>query len=189
MRVFLITPVFPPQKGGAAQDFGYLSQIFQSNEKITEILVLSRWMRRTEVYRKRGKVRLFRILNYKVFNEPVLSSRWNTLVIQHFVNHFIPHLIIFHSIILPNRENYANLFCEIGEAKLYLYKTDLFPVPYFPRLNGIVYIAENIGRMLQRQEVPREKLIYIPILFKPPLLNKEQIETPLVSFKYILSKA
>lgn len=183
MRILLLTPIFPPGKGGAAQDFGHLSRIFRADETVTEILVLSNRRRGATLYRKEGKVGHLRILNYDFYHDPLFSFRWNVRVIQDIVKRYSPHAIVFHSVILPFRDYYAELFRDIGEAKLYLYKTDLFPVPYFPRLNGIVYISENIGRMLRRQGVPVEKLIYIPLLFRPPRAAGKPVPYP---FKYIL---
>lgn len=183
MRILLITPIFPPDRGGAALAFNYLVEIFGADNRISEILVLSNWREAKTLILEKGKVKHLKLLKYGKTKNFLTILEWNAFVIREVIKHFCPDLIIFHSVILPFRDYYPELFRDIGNCKLYLYKTDLFPVPDFPHLSGIVYLAQNIGTMLRQQGVPEEKLYYIPLLFKPPLPAR-QLRLP--NFNYIL---
>lgn len=183
MKTLLLTPVFPPEKGGAAFDFGYLSQILTLKPEVSEILVISNWRGARKLFRETGKVKQLKLLKYGKSNDPLTILKWNALVIRESIKRFKPNTIIFHSVILPYRDYYPELFQGIRNIKIYLYKTDLFPVPDFPELTGVVYMAGNIGKMLRNQGIPEEKLHYIPILFRPPQTSL-QVQIP--GIKYIL---
>jgi glycosyltransferase involved in cell wall biosynthesis len=187
MRVLLLTPLFPPDKGGAAMDFYYLSRILVHNKNVSDILVVSTRKKTKKLCRVNGKLTCLKILNYGNCQDPVYRLIWNTLVIREIITRFRPHLIIFHSVILPFREYYHQVFRNIGDAKLFLYKTDLFPVPDFPGLNGIIYISGSIEKLLREQmKIPAEKLIYIPLLFKPPRYGGGKRSEAVYPFRYVL---
>lgn len=184
MKILLLTPLYPPAKGGAARAFDYLGKIFQDNDTVSEVLVLSCWRKTGRIRRARGKVRIAEILNYAGGTQPESSFIWNVLVIRTFIDQYRPDLIVFHSNILPFREYYEELFKHCPPAKIYLYKTDLMPVRDFPQLTGVIYLSKNLRqKLVEEWAFPPGKLIYAPILFKPPRRRKRTNPFP---FGYIL---
>jgi hypothetical protein len=109
MRILLLTPLFPPNKGGASLAFDYLSRIFSQNENVSDILVVSGWKKAKKLCRVNGKITNVKILNYGNCQNPVYRLIWNTLIIREIIARYRPHIIIFHSVILPFREYYHAL--------------------------------------------------------------------------------
>jgi len=190
VKILLLTPIYYPQKGGAALAFHYLSHILASNKNVSEILILSNWKGTPDLFRSYSeKIKHLNLLKYGQYSDPLFITLWNTRIIRETIAAFQPDIIIFHSVIIPYREYYPEVFSNIGNAKLFLYKTDLFPVPSFPQLAGIVYLSQNIGNMLRQQQFPPSQLIHIPLLFKPPrssLLKKIENQEPPIPGKYLL---
>lgn len=189
MKILLLTPLFHPDKGGAALAFNYLSRIFADNERVSEVLVLTSYKKGKKRCRKNGKINVLRLLNYGIthHSQPIFACTWNVLVIREIIKRFAPGMIVFHSIILPFRDYYRELFKNSPSKYIYLYKTDLYPVRDFPGLTGVVYLSENLEEMLVRDwKIPGSKLIYAPIFFRPPRKNKIHQPAKPYPFEYIL---
>ncbi len=190
MRVLLLSPIFPPAKGGAAIAFNYLCHILKKNSKVSEIFLLTGWRKNIPVIDKSGKLTVVRALNYENRRNPLLNFTWNTTLIREFIKSVTPGLIIFHSFILPFREYYGELFKQCGECRIYLYKTDLLPVSDFPELTGVIYLSRNLERKLvDEMGIPAAKLSFVPPLFKPPRLPERKSKNspgPPYPFPYIL---
>jgi glycosyltransferase involved in cell wall biosynthesis/tetratricopeptide (TPR) repeat protein len=188
MRILLLTPFFLPDKGGAAQAFKYLTDVFSKNQNVSEILILSNWKKGLVSANKKDKVMHFRLLRWDgVEKDSFFHLKWNFNIIRWFIDHYKPHMILFHSVVLPYRQYYPELFKNLPRTAVYLYKSDHFPVPHCQEITGVVYMSKNLRYPLLHQwGFPGKKLVYIPILFKPPAIKEEELSTPLVPFKYIL---
>lgn len=188
MRILLLTPFFPPDKGGAAQAFQYLTPVFSKNRNVSGILILSNWKKGLVSAKKKGKIMHFRLLKYDgIEKDSFFHLKWNFNIIQWFINHYKPHMILFHSVVLPYRQYYPELFKNLPRTAVYLYKSDHFPVPHCREITGVVYMSRNLRNpLLHKWGFPGEKLVYIPILFKPPAAKEQDLSPPLVPFKYIL---
>lgn len=188
MRILLLTPFFSPDKGGAAQAFKYLTYVFSKNRNVSEILILSNWKEGLTIAKKKEKVMHFRLLKYDgIEKDSFFHFKWNFNIIRWFIDHFKPHMILFHSVVLPYRQYYPELFKNLPRTAVYLYKSDHFPVPHCKEISGAVYMSKNLRYpLLHKWGFPGKKPVYIPILFKPPAVKEEELSPPLVPFKYIL---
>lgn len=149
--------------------------------------MLSNWRGKASGCRKAGKVYHMDVLRYAFASSPARHLLWNIEVIRWYIEIFQPRIIIFHSCVLPYRAYYGELFKDVGDRAVYLYKTDHFPVPHFDTLSGVVYLSKNLRLpLLHRMQMPQEKLIYIPIAFRAPRLPGGHVKPPDFTFKYIL---
>lgn len=129
----------------------------------------------------------FRLLRYGDGMGLRFHLSWNIMIIRWFIKNYQPHAVIFQSALLPSREYYDELFKNLPPTEIILYKSDQFPVPHCSEITRVVYLSKNLKKpLIHQMGFPAEKLIHIPILFKPPVLKGKQTGHPVHSFKYIL---
>lgn len=193
MNLLLITPLYPPSVGGAATYYSLLLKAFEKIDKITNVSVLTEYIKKEKIIERKGKTLMLRFLYPRsgLTNRNIITRFNGFLITQIQLFMLLPvllflkiHVMHFHTtraikIMGKYRNPMFELFLKLLKLfgiKIVADARDLFSIPTHDGcFDKLICASENIyGRALEIG-INHQKCIHIPIIFEKVDLENDSI--------------
>lgn len=172
MKVLLITPIYPPDTGGAATNYKLLVKELVKTEDLGRIVILTRYNFRAPIYQRMDKVSIFRCMfiprTKGRWKYPVLLGNyaWLLIVIPYLVYLYKIDIIHYHQQFIYRSMEVLSPFLKVPKI---LDKRDIGEkVPSPGTFDKVISASENIRKLLLSKGIPPEKIVDIPLIFESP---------------------
>jgi glycosyltransferase involved in cell wall biosynthesis len=176
MRVLLVTPLFFPSLSGAAVYFDTLSQALGGVAPSTDVTILTRGVTGAPRRERRGAVRILRLLPAARAHHTRLggsSAALSTAAMMLLVSLALrSHVVHYHTLVSYRAiHRLARLFRAplIGDMRDLAAQHEGADVGQYRHCRRLICASENIHDYLLSAGIPPERLVHIPIPFRPPL--------------------
>lgn len=176
MKLLILTPIYPPQTGGAAQYYSLLSQQLLKSKKIEKIIIISSWHFRAPWRQTQSGLTVYRLL------WPYGSGRASLVGIVGFLLRQLQLVFILFWLALLRRPDIVQVHCtflKIGgrrtnhffyyllrlfPAKIVLDIRDLAALPSSDKgFSALICASQNILRKARQLNFTEARLHQIPI--------------------------
>lgn len=194
LRLLVVTSLFPPAAGGAAQAFRALSEAWEQEEAVEQILILCERRADSPARENKGKTLVRRFLPARdsrpkpnLIQQAILAAATYvliTFVIAWYVHRRGWRLVVVHERFGRRSFLRALKFCG---ARVVVYVSGHLPPPKrFASCDAAICVTESVYD-LAVQQLPRGfPTRYVPLAFTPPRALGRQSPTVEVNSPYFL---
>lgn len=185
MRVMLITPLYPPLRGGAATYTSMITHYFQDIEEVESLFVLTEYVKNSPLVEREGRVTVMRYLAPRACR-PILNpvalwltglvSLWQVIALVHWLR--VDWIHWHNSAIIRAREIFSRRF-KLRPVLLDV-RDSLSPASRVEGCQHYIASSRNILEYILQSGIPADMVTSIPIPFEMPTsLSETEVEAVL----------